>query len=72
MDSGKNQQALMPGKSIFKDTALGSEYREIAQRVPEVRCFSVEVMLLSHEISEKLQSYSSESRLGVLFIILPN
>lgn len=72
MDSGKNQQALMPGKSIFKDTALGLEYREIAQRVPEGQCFSVEMMLLSHKISEKLQSYSSESRLGVLFIIWSN
>lgn len=30
MDSGKNQHALIPGKSIFKDMALEPQYREIS------------------------------------------
>lgn len=33
MDSRKSQRALVPGKSIFKDVALATEYREISQKL---------------------------------------
>lgn len=33
MDSRKIQRALLPGKSIFKDMALGIEYRETQQKL---------------------------------------
>lgn len=33
MDSRKTQRAQLPGKSIFKDTALGIEYRETQQKL---------------------------------------
>lgn len=72
MDSKKSQRALMAGKSIFKDVALAIGYREIPQNLSKAQHLSVEVTLLSHEISKKPQFYRAGWELGILFRILSN
>lgn len=72
MDSKKSQQALMPAKSIFKDVALAIGDREIPRNLSKGQHLSVELPLLSHEISKKPQFYRADGRLGILFRILSN
>lgn len=70
MDSRKSQGALLPGKSIFKDMALGIEYRETQQKLTKEQNLSIEMMLLSHDKAPFLQNWAKAGYTSYSFVKL--